>query len=31
MQLQRLKKEGVVSGRRNLTIDDTKLAKLMAD
>jgi CRP/FNR family transcriptional regulator len=29
MQLQRLKKEGVVSGRRNLTIDDRKLAKIM--
>lgn len=29
MQLQRLKKEAVVSGRRHLTIDDKKLDKIM--
>lgn len=31
MQLQRMKKEGVVSGRRNLTVDNQKLAKVMED
>lgn len=30
MQLQRMKKEGVISGRRNLVINDSKLAKLAA-
>jgi CRP-like cAMP-binding protein len=28
MQLQRMKKEGVISGRRNLNIDNRKLAKI---
>ena len=29
MQLQRMKKEGVISGRRNLTIDDKKLTGII--
>lgn len=29
MQLQRMKQDGIVSGRRNLVIDPTKLARIM--
>jgi len=31
MQLQRMKKEGLISGRRNLNIDNKKLAKIIEE